>query len=204
MEKAKSMSAIATTATTAPTPATPINREADKVRQRFRALLTKANKESPREADIQALKQLLDANKELKLWTAVVGMGELAESQALDRIMGDADSGHGMRECWKRRLQAMRAELGWDDSPLLERLLIQQVTLCWLNLTIMEYRHTNIMKQSISLTVGSYWDKRLTMAQQRFTRASESLARVRKLSRRVSLQVNIAAAGGQQVNVAGG
>jgi len=45
-----------------------------------------------------------------------------------------------------------------------------------------------------------YWEKRLTAAQRRFTRACETLARVRKLSRNTpALQFNIATSGGQQV-----
>ena len=32
------------------------------------------------------------------------------------------------------------------------------------------------MSQSITLTLGMYWEKRLAAAQQRFTRACESLA----------------------------
>ncbi len=160
----------------------------------------KANKERPRDSDIKALRSLLDGNKELKLWEAVVGMGALAESEVLDTIVNG--SGQGMRECWRRRLESMRADLGYADSSALERLLIQQVTLCWLNLNLTEYRHTNIMKQSITFTLGLYWEKRLTMAQRRFTKACESLARVRRLSRRIPVQVNIAAHGGQQINVA--
>jgi hypothetical protein len=183
-------------------PGTAVNREADKIRERFRALLTKANKEHPRSSDVQALRELLDGNKALKLWQNCMGMGELAENQALDTITDDSDSGHGSRECWKQRLRAMRADLGHDTSTPLERLLIQQVTLCWLNLSLLEYRHVNIMKQSITLTLGAYWDKRLSMSQRRFTRACESLARVRRLSRRIPIQVNIAAQGGQQINVA--
>ncbi len=95
----------------------------------------------------------------------------------------------------------MRSDLGSASSPLLEQLLIQHVTLCWLNLNGVEFKHSNLMKESITLTVGTYWDKRLTEAQRRFTRACESLARVRRLSRRIPIQVNIAAQGGQQINV---
>jgi hypothetical protein len=58
------------------------------------------------------------------------------------------------------------------------------------------------MKQSITLTLGIYWEKRLTAAQRRFTWACETLARVRKWSRNTpALQVNIAAEGGQQINL---
>lgn len=128
-------------------------------------------------------------------------MGELAESEALDTIL--SGSGQGMRECWRQRLKAMRADLGYAEASALERLLIQQVTLCWLNLNLTEYRLTTVTKQSISFACGLYWEKRLSAAQRRFTRACETLARVRKLSRNVpALQFNIAADGGQQVNVA--
>lgn len=172
------------------------------MRERFHTLLMKANKEHPRESDKKALRNLLDSHKDLKLWDAVIGMGALAENQALNTIA--SDSGHGMQECWKQRLRSMRADLGYADSSALERLLIQQVSLCWLNLNLMEFRYTNVMKQSITLTMGIYWEKRLSMAQRRFTRASESLARVRRLSSRMPIQVNIAARGGQQINMAGG
>jgi hypothetical protein len=129
-------------------------------------------------------------------------MGELAENQVLDALTNEG-GGHGARACWEQRMQSIRADLGYATSPPLEQLLIQQVSLCWLNLNLVEFRHVNIMKQSITLTLGAYWDKRLSMAQQRFTRACESLARVRRLSRRIPIQVNIAAQGGQQINVAG-
>jgi hypothetical protein len=125
----------------------------------------------------------------------------LPEHNALEDILGDR--GQGSLECWKLRLEAMRSDLGSATSPLLEQLLIQHVTLCWLNLNSVEFKHSNMMKQSITLTLGAYWDKRLSIAQQRFTRACESLARVRRLARKVPLQVNIAAPGGQQINVAG-
>jgi hypothetical protein len=178
-----------------------VSKDETKIRQQFHTLLSKANKERPEPDAIESLKDLLYENKEMELWKAVIGMGELAESQALDTIT--KGSGLGMRECWRQRLKAMRQDLGYAESSALERLLIQQVTLCWLNLNLTEYRLTNVMKQSISLACGLYWEKRLTAAQRRFTRACETLSRVRKLSRNTpALQFNIAASGGQQINLA--
>ena len=59
-----------------------------------------------------------------------------------------------------------------------------------------------LMAQSITLTLGMYWENCLSAAQRRFTQACETLARVRKLSRNTpALQFNIATSGGQQVNV---
>lgn len=191
MEEAKTVKAIAEAS---------ISRETEKINQQFHALLDKANKENPQPADVKALSDLLNKYKDWALWKRIMGMGALAEHNALENILGNR--GQGSLECWKLRLEAMRSDLGSADSPLLEQLLIQQVTLCWLNLNSVEFKHSNIMKQSITLTLGVYWDKRLTEAQKRFTRACESLARVRRLSRRIPFQVNIAAQGGQQINLA--
>ena len=108
-----------------------------------------------------------------------------------------------VKECWKHRLQALKKELGSEGAPLLEQLLIQHAALCWLKLNLVELSYSNTMTQSITLTLGIYWEKRLSAAQKRFTRACETLARVRRLSRSTpALQFNIAAEGGQQVNVA--
>lgn len=90
------------------TPARASSEDVNKIRERFRVVLTKANKEHPRASDVKALKELLNGNKDLKLWRDVMGMGELAENQALNTITDDEDSGHGSRECWKQRLMSMR------------------------------------------------------------------------------------------------
>lgn len=178
---------------------TSISQDAEKIREKFHHLLAKANKENPRPADVQALSDLLCKNKGLELWKAVSGMGALAEHSALNNLVGNRNL--GTRKCWELRLRSLRADLGFESASALERLLIQQVTLCWLNLNMVECKHSNLMQQSITLTLGIFWEKRLTAAQRRFTRACESLARVRRLSRRIPVQVNIATQGGQQVNV---
>lgn len=63
---------------------------------------------------------------------------------------------------------------------MLEQLLIQQAALCWLKLNLVELSYSGTMKQSHTLTLGLYWEQRLSAAQKRFTRACETLARVRK------------------------
>jgi len=192
MEEAAGMKAITDSS---------ISKGADKIRQQFHALLVKANKEDPRPADVKALSELLYKNKDMKLWEAVMGMGALAEYTVLEAVLGN--KGQGSRECWKRRLEVLRSDLGIASASSLERLLIQHVSLCWLNLNLVEYGHSGVMQKPITLTLAIYWEKRLSAAQRRFTRACESLARVRRLSRRIPIQVNIAAQGGQQINVSG-
>ena len=178
---------------------TSITQDAKRIREKFHDLLVKANKENPRPSDVKAFSDLLHKNKGLELWRAAMGMGALAEHTALNNLVGNRNQ--GTRQCWELRLQTLRADLGYESASALERLLIQHVTLCWLNLNMVECRHSNVMHQSITLPLGIFWEKRLAAAQRRFTRACESLARVRQLSSRMPLQVNIAARGGQQINV---
>lgn len=177
----------------------PINAKADQIRSKFEALLDKTNKENPRSQDVKALSELLVGEKSLELWRVVASAGHLAELTVIE----NARATIAVKECWKHRLQALRKELGSEGAPVLEQLLIQQAALCWLKLNLVELSYSSTMKQSITLTLGAYWENRLTAAQRRFTRACETLARVRKWSRTTpALQVNIAANGGQQVNVA--
>jgi hypothetical protein len=176
----------------------PINAKAEQIRTKFKVLLDKTNKENPRPQDLKALTELLSDNRGLQLWRDVASAGYLAELL----VIQNARATPAVKECWKHRLQVLKKELGADGAPMLEQLLIQQAALCWLNLSLLEISYSNVMKQSITLTLGLYWEKRLSAAQKRFTRACETLTRVRKLSRNTpALQENIAAEGGQQMNV---
>jgi len=176
----------------------PINAKAEQIRTKFQVLLDKTNKENPRPQDVKALSGLLVGNKSLELWRGIASAGYLAELTVIE----NARATTAVKECWKHRLQVLKKELGSEEAPLLEQLLIQQAALCWLKLNLVELSYSNVMKQSITLTLGMYWEKRLTAAQSRFARACETLARVKRLSlNKPALQFNIATKGGQQVNL---
>ena len=175
-----------------------ITEKAEETRKTFRALLDKTNKEHPNPKDVKALSDLLGGNRKLELWRDVLSAGHLAELTVIEH----ARATPAIKECWKHRLQVLKKDLGYDEAPLLEKLLIQQAALCWLKLNLVELSYSGTMSQSITLTLGMYWEKRLSAAQKRFTRACETLARLRKLSRNTpALQFNIATNGGQQVNL---
>jgi hypothetical protein len=87
----------------------------------------------------------------------------------------------------------------------LERLLIEEVALRWLHLRLVDLEYADATSQSILLPSAEHWEGRLSAAQRRYLRACDTLARLRKLASASSaLQVNIAAQGGQQINLLGG
>jgi hypothetical protein len=157
------------------------------------------NKERPNPADLEAFRKLLKEHDGLQLWRRVAGIAQMSETVALEQAAIPA----GLKELWERRLKDLRVDHGYNDAPIMEQLLIHQVVLCWLRLNLTEISYSSIVSQSVTLTKAMFWEKRLSAVQKRYTRACETLARIWKLSRNTpTLQVNIAAEGGQQVNVA--
>jgi hypothetical protein len=106
-----------------------------------------------------------------------------------------------VRDSWAEGTRDLRESLGYDDAPPLERMLIEHACVCWLRLAVMEVRYSCVVVANNTLTQVEHTERRLTEAQKRFTRACESLARVRKLAR-PSVQINVATDGGRQLNVA--
>ncbi len=165
--------------------------------QKLSELVKNTHKENPKAEDIAELRRFFDDDPEL--WSTTGNMAR----RTLDHLLRTYYSQSAyLRECVSRRVKEMREQLGYSESPPLEQILIEQILVCWVNLYVLEINSATKLCESHSTEAGLYWDKRLTGAQRRFRRASESLARIRKLSRNTpALQFNIAASGGQQVNV---
>lgn len=76
-------------------------------------------------------------------------------------------------------------------SPI-EKLLLDDIVLCWLRLQFMEYRYTNEFNGSVSITKADHLERRLSATRRRYLQAVESLAKVRRLLSRAGVQVNVA------------
>lgn len=163
----------------------------------IKAIIDKTNKDNPKPRDVAQLKRMLQGSPQL--WRVA---GDFSE-HALWQITEDIDGTPFLIESVRAGVEKLKESLGYEASPPLEKLLINQASLCWLRLNMLERTHWVKTCESHTSETGLYWDRRLLNAQRRFTRACEALARVRKLSRNIpALQVNIATEGGKQVNVA--
>jgi hypothetical protein len=166
------------------------------VAAQFLELVKNIDQENPTPADLRALRAMLDRHPQL--WRVA---GDLAYASVLN-ILAKLDAGPLVTESLKHSWVAMKDELGYQSAPPLERLLMEQVVLCWLHLHIIQLEYTDVMNESIPAASAGHWEKRLSAAQRRFLRASQTLARIRKLARTTpALQLNIATHGGQQVNL---
>jgi hypothetical protein len=102
----------------------------------------------------------------------------------------------GTQEVFRQGYLDFVGKMGHEQARGLERALIQHIGLCWLRLQEVEFRYSNVMGGNPTLSAGDYWERRLCSAQRRFLRAAEALARLRKLS--LTVQVNVAE---KQVNI---
>ncbi len=141
------------------------------------ALIKRTNIERPAQADRDELRRLLQENPRMWKWAGDVSR------RATDHVI-KTYSGKSVlsEESQQRAVELMREEYGHKDAPPLERMLIEQIIISWLCLNSLTVAHTSKTYESHNTETGLYWDRRLTNAQRRFTRAVESLAKVRTLS----------------------
>jgi hypothetical protein len=155
-----------------------VTAEAQDAGRRFRELFDKTNGKGAKPADVEALRELLADNAGEMFWRRVTGPMQAAEGVALDNFAGLTP---GAREAWRARLDAVRRDLKGEGASTTESLLAHHAALCWLRLAEAEIEFTSHTSVQHTLTVGIYYEKRLTLAQRRFARAVETLARTRAL-----------------------
>ncbi len=163
--------------------------------RKFTDLITRIEGRQPAPEDVEALHQMLKDNPEL--WRV---RGDLAYQTAvriISNFTADLTSRLSLEQGWEN----LRQELGYHTAPPLEQMLIEQVLLCWLQLTATEHDYLDAVNQPlINGEAIILWEKRFTAAQQRYLRAIETLSHIRERTHSSSLQVNIATHGGQQLN----
>jgi hypothetical protein len=94
-------------------------------------------------------------------------------------------------------MELLREELAGPSPTPLERLLVERVVACWLQVQDADVRYAQA--KSLSLEWSKHHQQRMDRAHKRYLSAIKALTLVRKLALPV-LQVNIAR---KQVNVAG-
>lgn len=89
---------------------------------------------------------------------------------------------------------ALKRSLGIDVATPLERLLIDDLCVCWMRMHAMEQTYSAHYASSNGVThaTGLYLERRLSATRRRYLQSLEALARVRRLLSRVGVQVNIA------------
>jgi hypothetical protein len=153
----------------------------------FRALVKRA--ESGDKDSLPELRRML----ELPRVAATIDLARRVRDELLDKMTGRNLLNRELVSIEARRL---REELLGTAATPVERLLVEQIVISWLQLHDTDLRTTRV---SAHIRKGNHMYRRADLVHRRFLAALRALALVRRLAG-PSLQVNIAE---RQVNVSG-
>ena len=132
--------------------------------------------------------------------------GDLAWQAELAWLQTCAGTDELAKEAIRRKLRALRRELGGPQASPLERLLVSTVGLNWLVLYYAQSLLANRMgrAEGLSLEASTHMQERIDRAQRRYLASIKALATLRRLEQRGPLvavgvaQLNVAAPSPQQ------
>ena len=155
-------------------------------------IIREADREKPSAEARKTLDEFLRSDP--AIWHAA---GDMVEQAARHLIKAASGTSYAVNASMTHGWEQLPIDLARSSDGALERLLVQQVVVAWMHLGYIEYQYTAIStSQDVSIKRAEYWERRLSAAQRRYLRATETLARVRRLQL-PAVQVNI---GNQQVN----
>jgi len=171
--------------------------DAEKIHE-FLDVVGRAYKKKPAKKDLDELREWI--NKHPELWRVVFDTAWLLE----DNFINNMVEGKASIIAIKKNMEEIRKGFDYCGSTILEQMLIDNIIISWLGV---QYANTQLitrMGRDERIVILEFWERRVSAAQRRYLRACESLTRIRRLmSLDPRIQINIAANGGQQVNVAG-
>jgi len=122
----------------------------------------------------------------------------------LEPIINQTAGSHKiLRQAMENAADARRKMLMGPEATPLEMLLIERVVVCGLQLAYYERLIAKNSRKDVQMNQAVWMQKQADLANRRYLSAIKTLAQVQRLQVPLSVQVNIAAEGGQQVNVAG-
>jgi hypothetical protein len=143
----------------------------------LRAVVLRTNLENPDKRDVASLRKLLRDNPQL--WKQA---GDPAR-KALSIRLQNSPLSIAAKEASKVAIPDLLAQFNYDQSPPLEKLLIDQIVIRWLHLAIVDYEFSLEAHRPKPPDQDTGWEKRLSLTQRRFIQACESLIRVRHAAR---------------------
>ncbi|MBA3471844.1 MAG: hypothetical protein H0T57_01215 [Rubrobacter sp.] len=142
---------------------------------------------------LPALREALDRGgpELVNLW------GDLARKAEWSLLGVMAGENLLLKEAVPRKLEAMREDLAGPSPTPLERLLVERVVACWLQLEYADMIYAHHLPD-LTMARSEYHQRRLDRLHKRYLSAIRTLAQIRKLGPVV--QINVAE---QQVNMMG-
>lgn len=159
----------------------------------FLYLYKKANKGKSRTEDVRELRTFIDEHPELV--SDNISITHMVMKDLLEGLFENETEVTIM----EASLERMKAEFGYQQVSVIERMLIDTILVSWVRLQYLEGKFNQLCREGMTNSEGHFYNQLISAANLRFTRAVDTLGRLKKFH--INFQVNIAAEGGQQVNI---
>lgn len=159
--------------------------ESRSVAERFRAVVDSANEGD--ETALADVRYMLETSPAPTIAALGGDLAEQAEAILISKITGEQVT---VRESLQAKLKMLRAELSGPNPNPIERLLVDRVVACWLQLA-----HADALvaqAEQVTFTEGDYRQRRQDRAHRRYLSAVKMLAVVRKLALPIRVDLNVA------------
>lgn len=169
------------------------SKSSEEILRELKVLNEKCFKDDPEEEDLKSLREYLNQNPHV--YSYVFDVAKTVE----EKIIGEISPEPALAIYIQASTSQMRMEMGYENAPILEQILIDNIINCWLRLQFVELSPPQHRTYKHDIR-----EDRLTAAQNRLRQACVTYIRVKKMiSQTPALQINIATEKGQQVNIAG-
>ena len=162
--------------------------------EQFIDIVARAYKaKKPAKDDLQAIRKFLIEYPEFS--KIVFDTVDTTQAQIIKTYVGSEVAQIAIEE----HAAYIRAEMGYHEAPIMEKMLIENIITAWLRVQWLEFLITAKMSGEFRIPAMEFWQKSLATAQRSYLAACETLAKIRKM-KLPNIQLNI---GEKQINVAG-
>ena len=161
---------------------------------KFIEIVSRAYKaKKPAKSDLAEIRKFLIDYPEFS--KIVFDTVDTTQAQIIKNYVGDEVAQIAVEE----HVTHIRAEMGYHEAPIMEKMLIDNIVTAWLRVQWLEFLVTAKLSKSFRIPEMDFWQRSLVMAQKSYLAPCESLAKIRKM-KLPNIQLNI---GDKQVNIAG-
>lgn len=167
------------------------------IAREFNEIFDKLDPENPDESDLQALREYLAETPQ-----AHVMVFDFART-VKDTMINSVYSDPILQICVKANADHILDEMGYEEAPMLERLLMDNLINWWLRLQLLELATSDMYKsKEYKRSEIEYMEDRLGVTQRYFMQACVTLVRIKKITLQTPrLHVNLGTDKDQEVNV---
>lgn len=163
------------------------------VYDRFKYLYKRVNKTNPKKEDVLALRSYMVQHP--SIIKDINHLPKLVMEEFIELLYPKKST----QEIILAQIEKYKQEYRYDSMPPDQRMLVDNILLCWLRLNYAEGCLNHYYQFGAEFGDFTFWDSRVSSAQSRLTRAVETLNRIKKYH--INFQVNIAQDGSQQINI---